>query len=401
MKKNQTQKPPVPKGKRKPEPLRRPRLPSQTAPATPDGDLYRNIVYSLIEGILLVSNELKIVRGNLAIEEMFGQSHDFFEGHPLTDLFPNQPSVLDKIRATICDGSSFCDVECLGYRKVKGATFPVHLTLSPYLGSSASIEGCVVLVRDMSLLKDLEEATRQSDHMSTLGVLALGMAHEIKNPLGGIRGSAQLLRSELNNPEFREYLEVVINEVDRINRMVKHMLDFAQPQKLKLEETNIHEILEEIITLEKNTLTAKRCEFIQDYDPSLPLIEADEDKLKQVFLNLIRNAAEASPDGGKIWVITRISNEYPRKSLSHGSTEMHIVVEITDCGPGISEEEQKNLFTPFYTTKKKGSGLGLPISLKIIEDHLGKIRIVSRKSAGTAVQVFIPVRQERPRGKRD
>jgi len=247
----------------------------------------------------------------------------------------------------------------------------------------------------------LEEATRQSDHMSTLGVLALGMAHEIKNPLGGIRGSAQLLRDELSNPEFREYLEVVISEVDRINRMVKHMLDFAQPQKLKLGETNIHEILEEILTLEKNTLSTKQCDFVQDYDPSLPPIQADGDKLKQVFLNLIRNAVEASPENGKIWIITRISNEYPRKSIGHGNAEMHIVVEITDCGPGIPDEEQKKLFTPFYTTKKKGSGLGLPISLKIIEDHLGKIRIVSHASGGTAVQVFLPIRQPPPYGKRD
>jgi len=342
---------------------------------------------------------LKIVRGNLAAEEMFGQSHGSFEGHPLTDLFPNQPGVLGKIRETIRDGSSFYDVECLSHRKIQGATFPVRLTLSPYLGPPGSIEGCVVLVRDMSLLKDLEETTRQSDHMSTLGVLALGIAHEIKNPLGGIRGSAQLLRDELKNPEFREYLEVVINEVDRINRMVKHMLDFAQPQTLKLRATNIHKILEEILTLEKNSLAAQKCKFVPDYDPSLPSIEADEDKLKQVFFNLIRNAEEASPDGGEIRVVTRIGNEYLRKSIGHGHAGICIVVEIIDCGAGISKEDQKKLFTPFYTTKRKGSGLGLPISLKIIEDHLGKIRVASRKSAGTVVQVFLPVRQANPDGK--
>jgi len=175
---------------------------------------------------------------------------------------------------------------------------------------------------------------------------------------------------------------------------VEHMLDFAQPQKLELGKTNIHKILEDIITLEKNTLADKKCAFIQDYDPSIPLIKADEDKLKQVFFNLMRNAAEASPEGKNIRVVTRINNEFVLKSSVHRNSNLHIIVEIIDHGPGISEANQKKLFTPFYTTKKKGSGLGLPICLKIIEDHLGKIKIVSRESTGTTVQVFLPVRQE-------
>ena len=249
----------------------------------------------------------------------------------------------------------------------------------------------------MKLLKDLEETSRQSEKMSTFGVLALGMAHEIKNPLGSIRGSAQLLRDELEDPGRREYLEVVVKEADRINRMVDHMLDFARPQTLKLTPTNVHKILEDILVLEKKSMATKQVEFVQDYDPSLPLIEADEDKLKQVFFNLVKNAVEASPTGGNIRLVTRINSDYSVPSGRARNARMSVLIEIIDSGPGISKEDQKKLFTPFYTTKVKGSGLGLPISLKIIEDHEGKIKILSGKTQGATAQVFLPIQQKNNR----
>ena len=126
------------------------------------------------------------------------------------------------------------------------------------------------------------------------------------------------------------------------------------------------------------------------------MIDADEDKLKQVFFNLIRNAIEASKKGKKIRVVTRISNEFVQKSFHNQNLGMNIVIEIIDNGMGIPEENQKKLFAPFYTTKNKGNGLGLPISLKIVEDHFGKIKIYPQKSGGTSVQVFLPIRQRKP-----
>jgi two-component system nitrogen regulation sensor histidine kinase GlnL len=310
-------------------------------------------------------------------------------------LFPGQPDLIDKIRCTADTGASFRDVECLGRRKSGHATFPASLTLSPFLDARGRARGVLLLVRDLSLLKELEETSRQSERMSNLGTLALGMAHEIKNPLGGIRGSAQLLGDQLSLPEYREYLDVIVNEVDRINRMVDHMLDFARPQRLALTDTNIHKILEDIVLLEKKSLTAKRGEFVQDYDPSLPPIKADADKLKQVFFNLIKNAVDASPEGKNIRLVTRVGSDYSLKTARRRGGNMAILVEIVDSGPGIPESDQNKLFTPFYTTKKKGSGLGLPISLKIVEDHGGKIRIMSDKIKGTAVQVLLPVRQDK------
>ena len=245
----------------------------------------------------------------------------------------------------------------------------------------------------MSLIRELEQRQRPADHLNNLGTLAIGLAHEIRNPLGGIRGSAQLLRHDIKNKSHREYLDVVISEVDRIDQLVKRMMDLARPADIKLKKTNIHKVLEEILILEKETFRLKNIHFQQTYDPSLPYIEADEDQLKQVFLNLIKNAIEASANGGILQIVTRVSSSFAIKTPIASVPRQNIAVEIIDSGEGMDEETQKKIFTPFHTTKSKGSGLGLAISLKVVEDHHGKIKITSEKGLGTTVQVFLPIRQ--------
>jgi two-component system nitrogen regulation sensor histidine kinase GlnL len=356
--------------------------------------LHQNIFYSLIDGVMIISPSLTIQESNLTIEDMFHRSRDSFMNRSLEELFPRQSHVIDKVRKVLVTGACYHDVEAEGTRNIPSSRFPANLTLSPYLGTDDSIQGVVMLIKNMTLIRELEERQRPTDHLNNMGEVAMGMAHEIRNPLGGIRGSAQLLREEIKNKAHREYLDIVVSEVDRIDRMVKRMMDLTRPVDLKLKSTNIHKVLEEILVLEKDTLTRKNGRFEQIYDPSLPLIEADEDPLKQVFLNLIKNAIEASRTGGRIQVITRVSSGYAVRSASSRTPQQNIVVEIIDSGEGMDEENQKKLFTPFYTTKKKGSGLGLPISLKIVKDHHGKIKITSEKGLGTTVQVFLPIKQK-------
>ena len=353
--------------------------------------LHQNILYSLIDGVLLVSPSLIIQEANLMVEDMFHRSRDSFIHRSLEELFPHQSHVLDKVRKVLVTGACYHDVEAEGVRNTPSSRFPVNLTLSPFLETDDSIKGVVVLVKNMSLIREMEERQRPTDHLNRFGEITLGMAHEIRNPLGGIRGSAQLLRQEITSSSHQEYLDVVISEVDRIDRLVKSMMDLARPLDLKIEPTNIHKVLEEILMLEKDSLTRKKGRFEQKYDPSLPLIKADEDQLKQVFLNLIKNAIEASRKGGKIQIVTRVGSGYMTKAATSPIPQQNIVIEIIDSGEGIDEENQKKLFTPFHTTKKKGSGLGLPVSLKIIEDHNGKVKITSEKGLGTTVQVFLPI----------
>ena len=157
----------------------------------------QNIFFSLIDGLILVSPSLSILRSNLAIEDMFHKSRHAIANRPLEELFPRQPQILDKVQKVLETGACYHDVEAKGERKTASGQFPVNLTLSPYLESDDSIEGAIILVKNMSLIRELEEQQRPADHLNNLGTLAMGLAHEIRNPLGGIRGSAQLLRHDI------------------------------------------------------------------------------------------------------------------------------------------------------------------------------------------------------------
>jgi len=290
-----------------------------------------------------------IDKANPAVEEMFRSSIESLTDKPLTELFSEQSEINAKVQETLVRGISFRDVRGQGFRKTSHSTFPVSVTVSPYMSNGVPAQGVVLHVRDMSLFKELEESSKRMDGLSHLGVLSLGMAHEIKNPLVAISGSAQLLRKRLPD-QHHKFLDVVIKESDRINRMMERMLDFARPAPLELKLLNIHQILEEILLLEKKNGHAN-IQFIQNYDPSLPQVEGDEDQLKQVFLNLIRNAQEAMPEGGTVELLTRIHSSYTVKTEIHPNSRQAILVEIRDSGPGIGAEDLNNIFTPFHTTK--------------------------------------------------
>ena len=352
---------------------------------------FEHIFSSFVDGVVLVTPQGTIAKANPAIEEMFRSSVESLTDKPLTEFFPEPSEINTRVRETLTRGTSFHDVRGLGFRKDGQTSFPVSVTVSPYMNNGVPAQGAVLHVRNMSLFKELEESSKRMDELSHLGVLSLGMAHEIKNPLVAISGSAQLLRKRLPD-QHHKFLDVVIKESERINRMMERMLDFARPAPLELKLINIHQILEEILLLEKSNEHTD-IEFVQNYDPSLPPVEGDEDQLKQVFLNLVRNALEAMPDGGTLELRTRIHSNYTVITDKHPNSRQAILVEIRDTGSGLEEEDLKNIFTPFHTTKSKGSGLGLPLSLKIIENHKGKMKVQSKIGEGTRAQVFLPVEQ--------
>jgi len=354
-------------------------------------NFYRNIFASLVDGILIISTDLRVTKVNQAAEEIFQRSRSSFEGESLSKLFPDQPNIIKKARQSITEGISFHHVEGIGSHKSNSERFTVNLTFSPLIKDDFEITAGAILIQDTSLLKELQENSQQTEYLSTLSTLTAGMAHEIRNPLSGIRGSAQLLLKDLKNNGQREYMEIVIEEVDRINRLVKKMMDLTRPALNDFKPTNIHQVLEEILILEKGTLEMKEGAFVQVYDPSIPTIKANKDELKQVFLNLVKNAVEASPKGGRVRISTQYNTDYTFRKKQDTLSPHNIVVKITDSGLGMTKTTMKKLFTPFFTTKKRGTGLGMTVSLKIVENHHGKIKVTSEKNIGTAIQVFLPV----------
>ena len=227
-------------------------------------------------------------------------------------------------------------------------------------------------------LKNLEiyDKIRERDRLATLGEMSAGLAHEIRNPLGAIKGAAQYLQPTMENMAQNEFLKIIVDEVDRLNKVVTQFLNYAKPFQQSLTETNLDELLKKTL----QTVTAdmsSQIKFIYTADPQTPLVTVDPQHMNQVFLNLIRNALQAMPEGGELKVFLKPTKE-----------TVQIIFE--DTGVGIAPENVKNLFIPFFTTKEEGSGLGLPICQKIIKAHNGTIQVESTLQKGTKFIITLP-----------
>ncbi|WP_052948006.1 PAS domain-containing sensor histidine kinase [Aneurinibacillus tyrosinisolvens] len=230
--------------------------------------------------------------------------------------------------------------------------------------------------RDITERKKLEEALRKNDTLSIAGNLAAGVAHEVRNPLTVIQGFIQLFKQQ--NKGNEEYLDLILEEVKRIELIISEFLMLSKPQSLIFKENNIQTILQHTVALFETQAIMKNIEVITVYDGNLPMIECEENQLKQVFINLLKNAMEAMPDGGTITVEVKKQEE-------------GIVILFIDQGCGIPPEKIAKLGEPFYTTKEKGTGLGLMVSYNIIKNHKGKINVTSCPEEGTSFEIFLPL----------
>ncbi|HJV47010.1 MAG TPA: PAS domain S-box protein [Bacillota bacterium] len=247
----------------------------------------------------------------------------------------------------------------------------------PYNGQPAMI-GTIV---DISDLKQTEEVLRKSDKLNIVGELAAGVAHELRNPLASIRGFIQLLQ---HGADIGQYAGVMLSEIDRINTIASEFLMLAKPQIVHYQFKDIRFILKSVISLINTQAIMNDIEIIEFLSDEVPMIKCEENHLKQVFINILKNSIDAMPGGGKIFIELF-------HSLNH---EELIHIRIIDQGYGIPKDRLHKLGEPFYTTKEKGTGLGLMISYKIIEDHQGKIIIDSEENKGTTVEIMLPTALE-------
>jgi two-component system sensor histidine kinase HydH len=216
----------------------------------------------------------------------------------------------------------------------------------------------------------LFERMKERDRLAALGEMAAGLAHEIRNPLGAIKGASQFLTSGREGED--EWLQVIVEEVDRLNGVVTQFLDYSRPLKSALAPTDVNDVLERTAKLVRAELP-ERVELVLEPGPRLPRVQTDAEQLKQVLINLFRNAVQAMPGGGKIVVSTAIADEGLRLHRPPETVEIH----VRDSGPGIPEEHRENIFVPFFTTKEKGTGLGLAICQRLIRHHGGSISLLA------------------------
>ncbi len=237
------------------------------------------------------------------------------------------------------------------------------------------------------LVEDLKKSKshiQRADRLASLGTLTAALAHELRNPLVAIKTFTQLLPERFEDDEFRNhFLRIVSGEVDRISTLINELLEFARPSDPKVAAEDVNAILDSILFLVSTGTKKKHMEIIKDFAPNLPSVPIDREQIKQVFLNILINAIEATEDGGKIYVRTRI---HP-----HANGGPCVQVEVTDTGCGISLEHLESIFHPFFTTKHKGSGLGLSISSQIVQEHKGSIDVKSRLNEGSTFYVNLPL----------
>ncbi|SDN61003.1 two-component system, sporulation sensor kinase A [Fictibacillus solisalsi] len=247
---------------------------------------------------------------------------------------------------------------------------------TPVINEKDQVESFVVVSRDLTERKKTEEMLRKSDKLSVLGQLAAGVAHEIRNPLTSIKGFLQLLESKAQ--DNNEYYEIMLSEIDRINSIVSEFMVLAKPQVMNLVPTNLTQLLRHVISLLETQAILMNVQIHFHAEENLPLVSSADSQLKQVFINLLKNSIEAMPEGGNIYISVRQQAEL-------------LSVSFTDEGCGIPKELLPTLGEPFYTTKEKGTGLGLMVCYKIIENHGGTIQVASEVGQGSTFTVILPI----------
>jgi signal transduction histidine kinase len=248
-------------------------------------------------------------------------------------------------------------------------------------------DGFLFMFEDLSRLVLLEEKVRRSDRLAALGELAAGVAHETRNPLATIRGFLQLLPSEYEDPDFRQECSTrVIGEIDRLARLTDDLLELARPIRPEQCETDLHELIGEVLD-ELGELFSQNGVAREQSLVSIPLLPLDRDRIKQVLLNLVINAVQAMPQGGQLKVrLLECEEEWEEK----GETRPWVCLEIEDSGSGIESRYLDRIFDPFFTTKDHGTGLGLALCHRIIEEHGGVIRVASTPGKGTTFRLYFP-----------
>ncbi|AHD06720.1 PAS domain S-box protein [Paenibacillus larvae] len=343
----------------------------------------RLILNSVSEGIYGTNMEGKAIFWNSAAEQMTGWTAEEAIGQPIRHLLASpgknifspmgENTFLDK---TLMDGKVHHEKHTYFCHK-DGSRFPVEYVSSPIFQEEGEQIGAVITFRDMTEQKRTEELLRKSDMLSAVGQLAAGVAHEIRNPLTSLKGFLQLIKPSTGKENY--YMEIMQDELKRIEHIVDEFLFVAKPKVSQFELKSMSAIVSSTVDLLQPQARLNNVEIRTNLNSRLPLVYCNQHQMKQVFINIIKNAMEAMIDGG----ILHIETDYI-------SALQMVRIRFNDEGCGIPPERIPKLAEPFYSTKEKGTGLGLMVTYKIIETHSGDIQFRSRPDRGTTVDILLP-----------
>ncbi len=350
--------------------------------------LHRLLLDNLTTAVLLLDAELRLQYMNPAAEMLLAVSGQRNHGQFISELFTESPEALAALRQAVSQAHPFTKREAT-LTSLNGHSQTVDYAVTPIPARRETLLLLEIHPRDRLLRITKEEA--QLSKQETTKLLVRGLAHEIKNPLGGIRGAAQLLSRELHEPSLRDYTDVIIEEADRLRNLVDRMLGSNKLPSLPM--TNIHEVLERVCSL-VDLESQGRITLVRDYDPSIPDVLIDREQMIQAVLNIVRNAMQALASQndlhlGRITLRTRTLRQF---TIGHTRHRLVCKVEIIDNGPGIPPELQDTIFYPMVSGRADGTGLGLAITQNIISQHQGLIECESHPGH-TVFALFLPLEQ--------
>jgi two-component system sporulation sensor kinase A len=342
---------------------------------------YRNLLRKLPEGVVIHSDGIIVYANEAACKIFRAESENDLLGREILDFIDSAQQEAFKRRISrVKEGRTETEYIAYSLRCLDGETREVEVSSAEVYEWAGEIV-VQTLIRDVTERNLQEQFLRQSDKLSAIGQLAAGVAHEIRNPLTTLIGFTRILPEK---PErVREYCAIMYEELIRIQDIVNEFMGLSRPEQSRFRLHEINQLITDLIPIIQAAAILNNVDIRTQLDPNLPRLLVDGNQMKQVFLNIMKNAVEAMPDGGTLTVVTRMAQE-------------RVHIQFTDTGIGIPEEKIPRIGEPFFTTKETGSGLGVMVSYRIIQAHEGRMYFVSRVGIGTTVHIELPIRTAMP-----
>ncbi len=349
-----------------------------------------NIIESINVGVMVINLHGRITNWNGALEEIYGLRREDAIGHRIIEVF--QSEMLRGLREMMARSEQMAETWRAGEpinvykfraRAADGRELTLNLSLAPLQSKTAEIEGTLIAIEDVTERIHLEEQLQQNDKLSSIGLLAAGVAHEVNTPLAGISSYSQMLMQQIPETDPRhQLLQKIHRQTSRASSIVNNLLNFSRVSDARLAPVDLNRVLDDTIQLLEAQLRNTEIEVVRAYADALPLAAGNAAKLQQVFMNLILNARDAMPGGGKLEITTATATDFEALRIS-----------FRDTGSGIAPEHLAKIYDPFFTTKQigKGTGLGLAVSYGIVRDHGGDIVVESKLGEGTTFHISLPL----------
>ncbi|MDQ3633690.1 MAG: ATP-binding protein [Acidobacteriota bacterium] len=341
--------------------------------------LHERIVESIRSGLITVDLDGKIYTFNKTAEEITGYKSEEIYGSSIYSLFGNISHQIENAFNSIDVTETQSRYE-VGFTTPDGSIVQLGYSISPLFAENGEKTGLIITFQDLTEIRTMEENVRRKDRLAAVGRVAAGLAHEIRNPLGAVRGAIQVLESQTEkNSSQAKLMDIILRESDRLNSIITNFLSYARPQMSNFLEIDVREAISDTITLLRHSPSIKENHILEADLPEKPvMMSADLTQLKQIFWNLSRNALQAMEDGGELKIgVKNLKNNRVRFIFS-------------DTGCGMSREQVEQLFEPFSKSTTGGTGLGLSIVYQIIRDHNGTINVSSAENKGTKITVELP-----------